>query len=527
MDNRTKHQLTEAQNAFRSGKVESARLILADLLQGEPEQIDALFLKAHVERADLQFDIARECLINVLNLESISINNLKMLAQQFSQLELYFLLSETLQRLDKLEPHNPKILFQLGLCFARIGNIDESIRALKNSLSLDKNNHIAILNLGHAYKAKGQSELAAEQYHHFISIHPAMLGTGYWSLADLKDYKFSQHDFVKMKEGQGDNNYSNITKSEIALLAFARARALEQKKNISDSFDQLRIANQIVSQSRPFKAAAYQQLVKTQLSYKPSIKTEMAKESVNPTPIFIVGMPRSGTTLTEQILASHSEVATSDELPFIERIAMQLCKGKSYIEAVTNISPQQITRFANYYLEQVKEYTGGKHKLFIDKNPTNFLHIALIKRLFPEAKIIALLRDPLDNAISVYKQNFSRGNDFSFQMNHIIEYSNGYLALLQHWQNEFANQIHHLKYHTLVTEPEQSIRSLLKYCELDFQAQCLEFYTSKRPILTPSVSQVRQPITTKALGSGNDYLAFLPDIKDALNSQRVQIASLE
>ena len=206
---------------------------------------------------------------------------------------------------------------------------------------------------------------------------------------------------------------------------------------------------------------------------------------------------------------------------------MQLCKGKSYIEAVTNISPQQITRFANYYLEQVKEYTGGKHKLFIDKNPTNFLHIALIKRLFPEAKIIALLRDPLDNAISVYKQNFSRGNDFSFQMNHIIEYSSGYLALLQHWQNEFANQIHHLKYHTLVTEPEQSIRSLLKYCELDFQAQCLEFYTSKRPILTPSVSQVRQPITTKALGSGNDYLAFLPDIKDALNSQRVQIASLE
>ncbi|WJG08352.1 tetratricopeptide repeat-containing sulfotransferase family protein [Aliiglaciecola sp. LCG003] len=526
MNQHTQQLLTDAYDALRHGKISSARIMLNKIFRKNPESIDGLILGAHVERVQLHFDIARQYLIKVLKQDDISITHLKMLAQQLSQLELHFLLAEALKQLDKMEPNNPKIIFQLGLCLARIGKIDQAITALQECLRLDNSNHLAILNLGHVHKAKGQSPLAAEQYQKFIQLQPSMLGTGYWSLADLKDYRFSEQDVLAIQQAM-DKSHSIITdKKEIGLLSFAMARAKEQAKDVTSSFKYLQAANQQISQTRPFKLAGYQHIIETQLDYRPEHINSTSLAADAPTPIFIVGMPRSGTTLTEQILASHSDIGCTDELPFIERIAMQLSKGKSYIEGITTMTRQQREHFADYYLQQVEEYTGNKHALFIDKNPTNFIHIALIKALFPNAKIIALLRDPLDNVLSVYKQHFSKGNDFSYQLGHIVDYTAGYISLLKHWKAVYGDQIYHLSYQSLVTSPEQSIRNLLDFCGVDFQPQCLEFHTSDRPVLTPSVSQVRQPITTKALGSGKMYRPYISDFERRIEQLTNKMASL-
>ncbi|MBU2879860.1 tetratricopeptide repeat-containing sulfotransferase family protein [Aliiglaciecola lipolytica] len=524
LSQRTLQLLHDAQQLLANGKLTSSRLAVNKILRKEPKQTDALIIRYQIEAAEGQFDTALDLLIGLVDEHDLSERQLMTLAGHLNKLELYFLLNKVLDKLIALHPQDMKIKYNQSLCLSKIGQIQAAIEL---ALVCEQNNFadpLLLLNLGHNYKAFGDTPKAAEYYRKYINQDPANSGYGYWGLADLKNYVFRsqeiedmQDKLAKIAQGQPEN------KPE--LIEFALSHAMAQQKSYSQALQFMTAANAKLSQLRPFKQHGYLQLINELSHYTPVSQNieVLTRESV--TPIFIVGMPRSGTTLTEQILASHSQVAATDELPYIERIAMQLSRKQGYSQSLLNMTDEQRLRYSGFYLKQAKAYLTEEHPYIIDKNPTNYLHIALILALFPNAKIINLIRDPFDNAMSVYRQHFSHGNDFSFNLAAIESYVSGYVKIMGHWSKQFPEKIYHLDYAKLVSEPQKNITELLEFCGLPVENACFEFFKSDKPVLTPSASQVRQPIHKNALGSADAYAQYLPQFKQQMDSLKALIQS--
>jgi tetratricopeptide (TPR) repeat protein len=511
---RLERLLQDAHDALQKGNLMSANIATRKILKSSPNHQTAMIIRAKLEKAELQFDTALSTLKAILDIGPEK-NILTLLLEQFVVLEDHFSTVSTLKLILQTDLANTQYQYQLGLSLARIGRFDEALASYKKCLN-DDTIIFLHLNIGHANKAKGNSKEAAQNYHDFIRTQPDYSGYGYWSLADLKDYQFDSEDNHNLQQL---HSISKPASKDSALLGFALAKAYEQRKDYAAAFSNMSKANAEEANVRPFNKQGYVSLVRQLCEYQPA---KVAKTSISPTvPIFIVGMPRSGTTLTEQILASHDQVSSTDELPFIERIAIQMTKGKSYTQSLNEMTEQKRQRFSTYFFSQTQNYFDNNPAFLIDKNPNNFLHLSLIFRLFPDAKVINLMRDPMDNIVSMYKQHFSKGNDYAFSIESIINYMQGYLYLMQHWTKHFEQGIYHLNYADLVSEPNTQIRKLLSFCNLPFQQQCIEFYRSDRPVLTPSASQVRQPINKNALKSGMHYSPFLERYMPAINNLRV------
>lgn len=441
----------------------------------------------------LKFNQAHDLLNKALEQTPNALHLLELKVDVLEKQEAHFELLPVLTTLISLQPEQQHWRYKKALVATKAGKIELAER-LFAQCDATRFPFLA-LNLGHIYKAKGLSANAAECYLAFIADNAEQVGVGYWSLADLKDFTFTKQLIAQM-ELLLENEKLSIGNQ--ALLQFALGRAYEQAKNFALSFERMAKANQIMAQYRPFHRELFVQLIRNQVGCS-QLPNRTSNEKV--TPIFIVGMPRSGTTLTEQILSAHSLVESTDELPFIERIALSLEGPLGYAKNLSGLEEPQLTSLAESYLQQVDHYFERTPKYFIDKNPNNFLHIGLIKSLFPNAKIINVVRSPLDNAMGVYKQYFSAGHNYSYSLADIAFYWQGYLTLMQHWSALYGDDIYHLSYEGLVKENQYEITQLLNYCGLEIEPECFTFYKSKRAVLTPSVSQVRQPINNKAVGS--------------------------
>lgn len=445
------------------------------------------------------------------------------------QKEDYFSAIDILDRLIALQSTlNPDLkhkdlpnwLLKHAQYCVQVGNTDGAIKSFDACEIYRSQLPFLDLNRGHLYKALGNSEYAAECYNQHITEYPQYVGVGFWSLADLKDRKLQSSELSQIESLL----HAPCTEGNQALLNFALGKGLEAAGDIEKAFDALSVANHIIAKHRPFPGNAYADLIRQQIqSFNRgnasglNLQTQSKKtngELATEAPIFIVGMPRSGSTLLEQILASHSWVDTTDELPFIERLAIDIQQLGGYPSAISRLTNTQLDTLRRTYLQQARQYTLNDTGVFIDKNPNNFMHIGLIKTLFPNAKVINVVRNPLDNALSVYKQYFSAGHHYSYDINHIGFYWQGYLHLSQFWQQTYGRGVHLVSYAKLVECPEAEIRRMLAYCELPFESQCLTFYQSTRAVLTPSVSQVRQPINSRSIGSGLKY-------KECLTPQQV------
>lgn len=450
------------------------------------------------------------------------------------QKEAYFSAISILETLIELQSTLPPELKHKNLCqwllkhaqfCVRVGKTDRAIKSFAACEVYRKQLPFLDLNRGHLYKALGDSERAAECYNQLIADYPQYVGVGFWSLADLKDRKLQSSEVTQIQSLLK----SPCTEGNQAMLNFALAKGLEATGEIPPAFAALTVANKIIAKHRPFPGNAYADLIRQQIQtfsrpvasgvhadgtknrqcQSEAVRAVQQYDIAQETPIFIVGMPRSGSTLLEQILASHSLVDTTDELPFIERLAIDVQQLGGYPSAISRLSKTQLDLLRKTYIEQARQYTLNDTCVFIDKNPNNFMHIGLIKTLFPNAKVINVLRDPLDNALSVYKQYFSAGHHYSYDLDHIGFYWQGYLHLSQFWQKTYDRGVYVVSYAKLVESPEAEIRRLLEYCELPFEPECLTFYQSKRAVLTPSVSQVRQPINNRSIGSALKYQSCL------------------
>ena len=451
--------------------------------------------------------------------ESTSLDFLELLSGILLRFELHFPLNFVLTRIASIKPVvSEQQFYHLVLSSQAIGDM----HAAKSWLKKLREQACSIKGLdlleGHWAKAFANTEIAQESYHRFINENPHLSGMGFWSLCDLKGYTFNSQDYELIRTYLK----SVADPVQIALLKLSLSKFLHSTNKTEDAGKLLQDANNLISKIRPFQAEPYKQLV-----YALSLirLSEHRTDTTGERLIFICGLPRSGTTLIEQILVTDPTTEATNELPFIERIALQLQIRGQYPSGLENLSQSQLHKFQNFYLSQISDYADNKANHLIDKNPNNFLHYQLIKTLFPLAKVINVLRPVRDNIIALYRQHFMTGNDYAYNVGNIVTYIEGYYRLLEHYQKQ-DNAPFIIDYEKLVTQPEVSIRKLFEYCDLPFTKDALEFYKQKSPVLTPSASQVRQPINSASIGVSKDFDNLL-SIYDArikvLEKQRSKI----
>ncbi|QDP00511.1 tetratricopeptide repeat-containing sulfotransferase family protein [Thalassotalea sp. PS06] len=505
-------RFSQVQHAIKQQNFSQAQALLDNILAQQPENIEALtqkltLLKEHQKPIpnNLIELLLRVDAMNVIALEA----KLSLLEQQMD----YFQAVEVLKLLNKQQPENLLWSCKLALNALSSGQVTLAHEQFEYCLEHRTGQEsglltFVMLNLGHVYKAQGHSDKAKQAYLTFIDEHPSEAGVGYWSIADLKDQSISLDEFSAMEALLAS---STLNVGNKALIHFAQGKYYEQQKDYQKAFACWQQANEILAKYRPFKAQPYHALITSLMqALTPQVTARWQSPEPNElTPIFIVGMPRSGTTLVEQILTAHSDVQATDELPFMERLAIEVSQQGNYGQELVKLTEEKRAQLAKAYLKSANPYLHQQGGYFIDKNPNNFLHIGLIKAIFPNARIINLLRDPMDNAMSVFKQYFSRGHEHSYHLDATIFYWQGYLQLMTFWKRLFGDQLLNVGYEQLTDDSEAIIRQILDYCGLEFEPDCLEFYKSDRAVLTPSVSQVRRPINKNAVGAAARFQSQL------------------
>jgi tetratricopeptide (TPR) repeat protein len=421
------------------------------------------------------------------------------------------------RQLLKMEPENPKNWVMLGTVCTRLMRQPDALVAFEEAARLNPGEVRLRLSIGHIHKTLGRRSESEQAYKACLDMDPNF-SEAYWSLADLKNYVFSDAEMASMQtlvKGDGGDD------DDQAQLHFALGRALEHKKNYPAAFNHYAIGNTRRRKTVPFDIEIFENKTRrVRELYDAAFFAGRPNAGFQDSaPLFVVGLPRSGSTLTEQILASHSSIEGTFELPNVLTIVREFDhrnpQRDAYPENVREVAPEQFELLGRRYIEETAPIRSGRRH-FIDKMPNNFSHVGLIHCMLPNATIIDVRRHPMDSCFSTYKQYFAEGQSFSYDLADLGRYYRCYLALMDHWDKVLPGKVLHLSYEELVREPEINIRRLLTHCGLDFQPACLAFHETKRPVRTASAEQVRQPMYATGIGYWRHFESELEPLRAAL-----------
>jgi tetratricopeptide (TPR) repeat protein len=378
----------------------------------------------------------------------------------------------------------------------------------------------AWLSYGHTLKAVGRQRDCIVAYRKTVELAPTM-GEAYFSLANLKTFRFAADDIHVMQALAARQELADEDRYH---LEFSLGKAFEDQGQYGEAFSHYAAGNALRRKSiayDPEETADH--LRRCQVLFTSEfLAARTGHGNQAPDPIFIIGMPRAGSTLIEQILASHSQVEGTMELPDIIAIARRLSGKKSrlkpsdYPEILATLSPSELEALGGEYLERTRIQRKLARPFFIDKMPNNFLHVGLIHLILPKARIIDARRHPLGCCFSVFKQHFARGQAFSYDQTELGRYYADYVALMAHFDAVLPGRIHRIFYERMVEDPEREVRALLDYCGLPFEEECLHFYRNRRAVRTASSEQVRQPIFREGVEQWRNFEPWLDDLKAAL-----------
>jgi len=510
-----KNRIDEAESLLQQGRLTSAHFTLKKILRKEPDNVHALILSAE-HRLKNHKRIESVDFINKLfdlEPERFGGNFQKRLGHACFESELYSKASQAFEWARLEEIQDDLSLFQLGISHFRLLKMQDAEQCLMDCVNSRPEAANAYLELGHLYKAMGNSKGAAEKYKKYIEHSTNGKGTGYWFLADLMAYTFDDYDIAEINR-EMESRQEDLP--QLSALQFALGRAAEKDKNYSDAMRYYDEGNAIQARLKPFHVERYHRVISGIQTIGADEKPTLSDEK--PVAILVVGLPRSGTTLTEQILSSHSRVQATDELPLLDNMASRMNISGDYLKRLSSLTRDEKKDLRQQYISGASAYLMQDSDFFIDKNPKNFLHIGLAKRIMPETVVIDVRRDPRDVAISAYRQLFNFTNEFSASFDGIYEYYKGYLEMIDHWQSVYPNQIKTINYEELVNSPDEQIEGLLNFCGLESEPACFEFYNQKRAVMTPSVGQVSKPMYTSSIGQWRHYEEFAQDGMSRLGS---------
>ncbi len=426
--------------------------------------------------------------------------------------------AEALAELDLVEAvdeENPGHANLRAAALGRIGEFDEAIALYRSVLEKAPNQPKVWTSLGHVLKTVGQQEESIAAYRAALERRTS-LGEVWWSLANLKTVKFTPTDVDAMKAALDEADLSDDDRLH---LHFALGKALEDQKDWTTSFEHYRHGNAIRHAQLGYDPESTSRFVeRARQTFTADFFAGSAQWGCPaPDPIFIVGMPRAGSTLIEQILASHSLVEGTMELPDIPALVIEACgRGGGYPQRLADLNAEQLSDLGQAYLDRTRIQRKTDRPYFIDKLPNNWMHVGFIRLILPNAKIIDARRHPLASCFSNFKQHFARGQSFTYDLDGLGRYYADYVRLMDHWDRTQPGLVHRVIYEQMVEDNEQSIRALLAGLGLDFEERCLRFWENDRPVRTASSEQVRRPINRDGLTPWLPYESWLTPLKHAL-----------
>lgn len=391
----------------------------------------------------------------------------------------------------------------------RLGEFEQAMGLYEEVLKRTPGQAGVWVSYGHVLKTIGRTEDGIAAYRKAIGIKPT-LGEAWWSLANLKTMRFDEDDIAVMQRAL---TMDGVQDNDRFQLDFALGKAFHDAGRSDEAFAHYSAGNALRRTYHPFRPEDVGRIVDRSIEFFTSEVLGQSGGSAAPDPIFIVGMPRAGSTLVEQILSSHGKVEGTAELPDIPILAR--AKGK-YPDSIRDLGPGDREELGREYLKRTAVQRRTDQPLFIDKLPNNWMFVPFIHLVLPKAKIIDARRHPLGCCFSNFRQHFARGQDFTYDLADLGHYYSDYVRLMAHVDAMLPGRVHRVIYERMVDDTEAEVRALLDYCGLEFEAGCLEFYKTERAVRTASSEQVRQPIYRGATEEWQRYEEHLGPLKDAL-----------
>jgi len=399
-----------------------------------------------------------------------------------------------------------------------LGEVEQGIAEYRRVLDGQPDNASVWVQLGHALKSVGEYDEAVASYRRGYQLK-ADFGDAFWSLANTKTYRFSDDELAQVARFEAA---PGTPTDDRVHLCFAAGQALEDRRRYAEAFEYYERGNALKRRQLRYDPGQFERRVRAQIE---TVTRELLDGAADagcpaPDPIFIVGLPRAGSTLLEQILASHSQVDGTMELHNVLALAQRLrgrtgSRSSRYPAILHELDPDYFRRFGEQYLENTRVYRA-EAPLFVDKMPNNFLHVGLIRLMLPNAKVIDARRDPMACCFSNFKQLFGEGQEFSYGLTEVGRYYNGYVRLMDHWDQVLPGFVLRVMHEEVVADLESQVRRLLEFCGLPFEPACLEFHNTERSVRTPSSEQVRQPIFRSGLDQWRHFEGHLQPLIDAL-----------
>jgi len=425
---------------------------------------------------------------------------------------------EEIDRLLKVNPKDPGYRVLHCAALSRLGDYEKAVPHYRSLLKDHPNHPKSWMSFGHALKTVGEQSEAIKAYRKSIELQPS-LGEAYWSLANLKTVKFAPEDIAAMREQLARDDLNDEDRLH---LHFALGKALEDAGDYEASFENYERANELGAMR-----ARYDENEPT--TRRERIERAFTKELMTkrrcvgapaPDPIFILGMPRAGSTLIEQILSSHSMIEGTAELPDIISMARRLSdktnEDAGYPSNLATMSDAELKALGEEFLERTRNQRRTDKPLFIDKMPNNFMHVGFIRLILPNAKIIDARRHPMACCFSNFKQHFAKGQNFSYGQERIANYYREYVHIMKHFDAIEDGAVHRVIHEQLVENLEEEVRAMLDHIGVPFEESCLRFYETERAVRTASSEQVRKPIFTEGLEYWKNYEPWLGPMKEAL-----------
>jgi tetratricopeptide (TPR) repeat protein len=512
-------EVLSAFNMLADGEIYEAERIARQYLLAHGDHIEAMRLLAKI---GMKLDVADDA--------ELLLENVVRLAPDYQAARYEYALAllqrhkhvrarEEMEKLLKIDPNNRVYRTTHATVCTGFGDYRLALPLYRELLAETPQNAELHLSIAHSLKTLGQTQQAIESYRAAAAARPRY-GEAFWSLANLKTYRFTDAELAQMK---ADESLPDTQLADRYHLCFALGKALEDCAQYAESFAYYERGNALKKSECRYRPEPLERSARLQASVctREFFAARQGYGCPDLAPIFVLGLPRSGSTLLEQVLASHSQVEGTMELADIPRLVQEL-QGREnadsaprYPAVLADLHADALRQLGEKYLHDTRVYRAGKPR-FIDKMPNNFRHIGLIHLILPNAKIIDARRDPMACCFSNFKQLFASGQQFTYSIEDIARYYRMYVELMAHWDSAIPGKILRVQYEDVVDDLDANVRRMLEFCELDFEPACVSYFKTERTVHTASSEQVRLPIYREGKDQWRHYAPWLKPMQDAL-----------